>query len=442
MKFLIIVGLVILGLLTNSCNTTTLKRYSSLEESTTNNNLVKISLLPVTISEASQTVINKTAFDLSERGQAALLANKSNEQSFEILNQKFQEQQRVKSKTMDLSSKNVRITFSISRDPNFDKLNFNAFDRIENLKYTFELAPSINNDVKFTKWNKYTTEYGTLDIGTLEYNQSFTANLDVTGEVGANYSSKSLENIDDSNSTESSTTLGPKLSATGKMGYSKSQKENQSVKQRYIQLTGEFAKRKFSIHQQGNRETELAGNVSIDLTLSFPKDEIRITTFSNLFDDKLIRKEAKDVSLNLVRYFIPDLSSVTGDVVGKLSYSYSIRNIIKNANTFVEYDDKIRYINGERKEDNLVLIEKDDLKTNSYYLILGKSTLQLNNSETIQFLDFEQALEFKNWLLQTLKNSKENTSLEISNNQIAFEGISFKDTKINSKDIRIDTFKN
>lgn len=436
MKSSIKIGAIIVLLIFSGCGTT-LKRHKSLSESQTNNDLVKISMLSTSFAETSQTSSFKTVFDLSDKGQSVILSNRNNEQSTEILNQKFQQQQQGKPKTIDLTTKNVRITFSISRDVSFDKKNFNAFDRIENLKYKFELSPTATtNGIKFSKWNKYTTEYGTLDIGTLEYNQGFTANLDVTGEVGTNYSSKSTQKIDENNSTENSTTLGPKVSATGKLGYTQSQKENQTIKQRFIQLTGEFNNKSFSIHQQGNREAELAGNVSIELTINLPKDEMLIASFGNLFDSKLNRKEAKDVSLNLIRYYIPDVSKINEGIKGKLNYDFAVRHIIRGTKTFAEFDDRVRYVTGKNELDNVVLFEKDDLTT-TYYLTIDDKPLQINKETTVQFLDFTDALELKTWLFQTLTTITDGQEIEISNNKIAFEGLSIKQMKDKRSEIKI-----
>ncbi len=443
MKSSIKIGAVIVLLIMSGCGTT-LKRHTSLGKSQTNNDLVKISMLSTSFAETSQTSPFKTVFDLSDKGQSVILSNRNNEQSTEILNQKFQQQQQQgKHKTIDLTTKNVRITFSISRDVSFDKENFNAFDRIENLKYKFELSSTAtNNGIKFSKWNKYTTEYGTLDIGTLEYNQGFTANLDITGEVGANYSSKSNQKIDENNSTESSTTLGPKVSATGKLGYTQSQKENQTIKQRFIQLTGEFNNKSFSIHQQGNRETELAGNVSIELTINLPKDEMLIASFGNLFDSKLNRKETKDVSLNLIRYYIPDVSKINEGINGKLNYDFAVRHIIRGTKTFAEFDDRVCYVTGHKELDNVVLIEKDDLTTTAYYLTIDDKPLQINGETTVQFLNFTEALELKTWLFQTLTTIADGQEIEISNNKIAFEGLSIRQMKDNRSKIKIVATKN
>jgi hypothetical protein len=421
---------------------TTLKRYKCLSEGSADNNLVEIKIASTAISSSTPTPTYKTIFDLSERGQAAVLSNRTNDQVSEILNKKFLLDQPKKGKNVDLTNRNIRITFSIGRKTNYKEKGFNAYDRIEDLKYDFEIDNSIDPMVKFIKWDKYTTEYGTLDIGTLEYNRSFSASLDITGKIAANTSLKENKKIDDNNSTESSTSFGPELSGTAKTGYSNSSKENQSIKQRYIQLTGAFGERKFNIHQQGTRETELAGNVSIDLTISLPKDEAFIASLSNLFDESNLPKPSSQVKLDINRYYIPDVNKIKNDITGDLSYEYAVRHIEKKANTFAEFDDKISFITGSKKS-NQIIIKKQDLIVPIYFLKVPISNVSKElkvDGKVLQFLSYDEALEFKTWLLFSINSIPTNGDLTISNRNITFEDIKLSETTIknNMNNIIID----
>ncbi|MBC9812566.1 hypothetical protein H9Y05_08800 [Crocinitomicaceae bacterium CZZ-1] len=248
-----IIVIVILIISTISCGTT-LKRYRTLKRTVTNDTLVTVNMISSSINNSIVEEQYKTIFDLSDRGQQAILTDKTSDKIPEILNQKFQIKQSQKLKTIDLTTKKLRVTFSINRLRSFDRSTLNAYDRIEDLKYTFKLSKDIYDEVKFLKWNKYTTEYGTIDIGTLEYNQGYTADLSINGKIGASYSSADTQKVDENNSKQSSTSLGPEISVGGNFGYTQSRKENQIFKQRYIQFTGEFNDSSFSVHQQGVRE--------------------------------------------------------------------------------------------------------------------------------------------------------------------------------------------
>lgn len=421
----------------------TLKRYKCLSDGSVDNSLVEIKIASTNVSSTTPTPAYKTIFDLSEKGQAAVLAGKTNDQVSEILNKKFLLDQPKKGKNIDLTNRNIRVTFSISRKTNYNVKGFNAYDRIENLKYDFKLDNSVDPMVKFTKWDKYTTEYGTLDVGTLEYNRSFTANLDITGKIAANTSLKESKKNDENNSTESSTSFGPELSATAKTGYSNSSKENQSIKQRYIQLTGAFGERKFNIHQQGTRETELAGNVSIDFMISLPKNEAFIASLSNLFDENNMPKPSNQVKLEINRYFIPDIAKIQNDITGILSYDYAVRHIEKKANTFAEFDDRISFITGSNQS-NEIVIKRQDVIVPIYFLkipINNTSTKGLEaDNKVLHFLSYDEALEFKTWLSFSINSIPANGGLTLSNRTITFEGTRLSDATIknNINEILID----
>ncbi len=54
---------------------------------------------------------------------------------------------------------------------------------------------------------------------------------------------------------------------------------------------------------------------------------------------------------------------------------------------------------------------------------------------------YEKALEFKTWLLQTIKDLNERDTIEISGYNISFKNISTREIKLRSSDIKIDIFK-
>jgi hypothetical protein len=305
---------------------------------------------------------------------------------------------------------------------------------------------NINNEVKFTKWNKYSTEYGTLDVGTLEYTQSFSANLGLTGKSTATTSTKNTEKSGD-NTSESSASFGPELSATANTSYSNSKKENQLIKQHYIQLTGSFEERKFCIHQQGTRETELAGNVSIDLTIKLPTKELLITSFSQLFNESGLPNPSDKINLNVIRYYVPDEDLLANGVNGIIKYDFVVRHIQKGANTFPEFDDKINFILGENSS-NITLIKKEDLIVPTYFIKLSMKNnlpsltyLESGKNIVIQFINYEDAFEFKNWLINKI-HSLDN-DLTITGRIISFNGLKLSDNSVkeNLTKIEIDIYK-
>lgn len=426
----------------------TLRRYKRLKSGEVNNELVNLSTTSSKISNASQEASFKTVFDLQDRGQAALLEGKTTKESIELLNNKFLEKKTTEKSQIDLTTWDIRIVFSISRDVIYsDKKSFSAYDRIENLNYSFQLDKSLKNIVQFKEWNKYTTEYGSIDIGTLEYNESFKADFGIVGKIGASKSGKKTETTD-SEVNENSYLLGPEVSANIGTGFNNSWKENQTIKRRYIQLTGTFNENSFSIHQQGTRETELAGNVSLDLKVKLPTDEVIISAFSNLYEKNNIANIDTVVKMNLIRYVIPDVNALPSGVFGRININYAVRHIDGKARTYAEFDDVIKYITGENTH-NDTIIKKEDIIIPIYFIKLNKGETNKSltykddiSNKVIHFTSYENALNFKSWLIEYgLKNS--NNKIEISNREISFDGISISKSMMsdNAKNITIGILK-
>lgn len=407
---------------------TSMKRFKKLREGKTDNNLVSIEIFSATVASSETPTGGKTVFDLSERGQAASLDGKNNNDISELLNKKFQSDSKNKMPVVDMTTRNITVTFSIGRKPSYAAGNFSAYDRIEDLNYSFKMDnhPAVNQEVRFARWNKYVTEYGTLDIGSLEFNQGFTANLDVTGKIGASASTKSVVK-DGDNTTETGASVGPEVSATGKVGYNRSRKENQLIKQRFIQLTGTFGERQFSIHQQGTRETELAGNVSVDVTIKFPPAEVIFTNFSDLYTDKNAINGPDKVKMEHTRYKVPDITMLATGLTGQLSYSFAVRHIHKKANTFPESDDRISFITGENSK-AILLVKPEELKVPIYFIHVpvggNMKTLQYDDAgikRAISFTSYSAAAEFRSWLIYTIPSLGAN-GMKIMNKDISFEG--------------------
>lgn len=421
-------------LVTTAC-TSTLTRYKWMGKTKTDNSIVTMSVATSSVSPISESKPYKSVFDLTDEGQKAVLNAKSNDEINTFLNKKYLLEQEKKGATTDLSSRTIRVTFSIARPVSYDKKNkFTAFDRIENLKYKFTLNNGVDADMIFNKWNKYTTEYGTLDIGTLEYNQSFTANLGLGAKVGASTSGKDTKKIDENNSSERSYSIGPEISATASAGGSRSRKETQIIKDYYIQLTGTFNNKDFEIHQQGSPQTRIEGNVSAEITVKLPKQESWISSFSNLFDEAGLPNDQSKVKFEANRYFLPDGSKLTGGIYGKLDYEYAVRHVKRGRKTSYESDDHINYYTGNNTA-NVTLMKKEDLVVPTWFIKFENGTGSPPSltydiggpKNTIQFLSFEQALEFKNWLRSQIPSL---AALKISGKTISFEGLDVFDSTV------------
>ena len=92
----------------------------------------------------------------------------------------------------DFTRKELLMVFTVSRDRDYARLNdpsgrFSPADRIEYLKLTLQIPQE--NQLKFTRWNRYATEYGEINIADVSFSRSLEldaggdpAGLDVGGQ--------------------------------------------------------------------------------------------------------------------------------------------------------------------------------------------------------------------------------------------------------------------
>ena len=86
---------------------------------------------------------------------------------------------------MDYTARNLRMVFTISRARDFASLGdrsgkFSPADRIEHLKFTLEIPTEYH--LHFTGWNRYTTEYGEMEIADVSFSRSIDLDASWEGE--------------------------------------------------------------------------------------------------------------------------------------------------------------------------------------------------------------------------------------------------------------------
>ena len=425
------------------CSQSTLKRYKKIIPSKVDNDIVTMTVVSNKITApttSSSEVVHKTIFDLSTNGQQSVLNTRNLDEVEKLLNKKYQETEKEKKSYIESNLSTIRLTFSIGRNVDYKLIDdqFNAYDRIEFLQYSFKLDPKFN-EVTFDKWNKYNTEYGSLDIGSIEYNRTFTGNIDANYGVEASTNSKSINNSEDENgnkiTTEQNNNSKASAGITGKLGYTNSKKENQNIKNRYVQLSGILKKDEFEIIQQGNREIDLAGNVSIEMTVKLPIEDIYFCNFKNLFNEEDLPSPITSVKMSVKLNRIPDRNILKNGLFGTLNYNYAVRHIVKNANTIFEYDDKIQFITGKVSKANVTILSNEDVTTPIYFLSFkidnqDKSLQFFNgvNPMTIHFKSYLEAKDFRTWLINSIGGLT--SDLVISGKTIKFEDISLNGNSV------------
>ncbi len=164
-------------------------------------------------------------------------------------------------------NKDLRMIFSVSRQRNTgDKDNppgieLSPADRIEYLKITLSIPD--HQGFRFTGWNMFTTEYGTLDIADVSFSRSI--EIDASGVL-----------------TTERTASADELSAGGKS--SASRREDQEIKYRYLKLNGRINSNSVEMEEEGTRETDLTGNIMADIAIEFERFPEIITDFEGLTD--------------------------------------------------------------------------------------------------------------------------------------------------------------
>jgi hypothetical protein len=396
-----------------SCST--LKRYSSIQPSGTDNTLATIDLFGFSLSEAKQEDGNKTLWDLSADAQSQFIKilhtrYPDNEQFLKAMSFKYLEDEATPL-PYDYVNKDLRLVFSISKQRDYGKKDnisvaeLSPADRIEYLKITLRIPDEYG--VRFTCWNMFTTEYGSIDIADV----SFSRSLEIEAS-GLLLSDKKA--------------AGRELSAGGKS--SASRKEDQEIKYRYLKLNGRINNNEIEMEEEGTREIDLTGNIRADLSLEFEKFPEMITDFISLKDssgrfntpDKLIIQQSYAV--------VPRMENVKDTVFADLRMDYVFRNVINGQKTFPEWDDRVRYYNG-RVSKNIALFSPDDYVPDFYCIGTDRDSKRKdfirmssagNKEYNLIFRTYRDAGAFYEWLADYFNRAGD------SNKSVDFGGYRLK----------------
>jgi hypothetical protein len=332
MKQLAFFSILLLGsFIAHSC--TTLKRYNAAEQSGTENSLAGIDLFGFSLSSAQPENGNKTLWDLSADAQSQFIKilntrYPDNEKFLEALSFKYL----IDEKPLfpgSFINKDLRMIFSISRLHNTQEkkeppgIELSPADRIEYLKITLKLPD--HPGVRFTGWNMFTTEYGTLDIADVSFSRSI--EIDASGL----------------HTTDRKVT-GTELSAGGKS--SASRREDQEIKYRYLKLNGRIKGNSVEMEEEGTRETDLTGNIMADIAIEFEKFPEIITDFEGLTDSSGRYNVPAGIGLKYSEILVPAIEKIIDTLYADLKMDYIYRNVVRGQKTFPEWDDRVKYYSG------------------------------------------------------------------------------------------------
>ncbi len=398
--------------------------------------LVDIELFSSKISKKPTIKRTKSLWDLKGEGQAELVKtlDKRNGKEKEFLNALNNSYMKANSLIRDYTNLNLKMIFSISKLRNYAKLAeenkkdstkpvFSDADRIAYLKFVVKRLES--TPFKFVSWNKFETEYKTINIGDVTFDQNFS----FTGGINAtttDSSSNTRVTGDDTVLSSGANVLNPTLSGTA----STNTKEFQKISYRYLALNGSLTEDSIVIEQEGVREIDLAGNVVVDVTLKFDGYSTDIADFSYTKVKNEMGKVPAKVSLKLNTVKLPYYDRLQ-DLYLLLDYEYVYRHVTnrKGQKTFYEWDDRIKYYEGSKSNSTFKVLSVNDYlpefyelggywyelseksdKEEYYHLKLydeGRETAkELNTSnyvEMVQFLDWlaERTLWLRNQIDET-----------------------------------------
>ncbi len=312
---------------------TTLKRYNSVQEASTDNTLAGIDLFGFSLSESKPETGSKTLWDLSADAQSQfikILNNRypDNEKFMEAMSFEFMKNDEP-AYAVNYTNKDLRMIFSVSRSrdygnlKNFSGIKLSPADRIEYLKITLRIPDE--SPVRFTGWNMFATEYGSVEIADVTFSRNM--EIDLSGLL----------------STDRKVT-GSELSAVSKSNTSR--REDQSIKYRYLKLNGKINSNEIVMEEEGTREIDLTGNITADISMEFKECPEMITEFIGLKDSSGKFIQSDRLKLKFSDVIIPAIENIKDTLFAEVKMDYVLRNVVKGQKTFPEWDDRVKYYNG------------------------------------------------------------------------------------------------
>jgi len=347
---------------------------NSLMDSVLSIELVKVGVYCYPIKEKSND--DKNMFNLSERGQEAYIraiSRKENESQgiIDNLSTSFTE----KEKPLKVENKTKfkrRVVIAVQNQ------SVLPADRITKFSIELELNPKVG--IKYTTWNKITSQFQTIDIAKVDFSKgdSFT----LSPELGAATFSASV----------------------GSYSSQKSISEEMNLKQRYVVLSGTLSDNKASLYQEGIEGIDLTGNIIADIEIEITNAVNKLLfSFDNLYNKNGKTNNKDSIKLNQKRIKVPN---ITSDIKINTLYNYTIRAVKqgKGDDTYLESDDEATYNKScNVSSGEAIIIPLDELKTPTWCICYDSNPLLIQpkgyeTKITMEFASYEDAEAYFLWL--------------------------------------------
>jgi hypothetical protein len=430
------------------------RRFKSHQNYWVNNDDVKkyvnVSAETYNISEITKSpTATKDLFTLTPEGQAELikaLAAKTNNVDDLItgLTKKLSSDatSTVRVKVFPITI-NKSIVFSVDRRwvsegyiP--DGRIFNRIaDRLLNLEMSVNLPSS--SLLKFNSWDKFVTDWVTVDLGKVTSSQQWSATANVNASL--------TEKITNTNKLNTEQSLGTKsgkadISQTETTGSEKKTNDgtevnetsstlgpsaNLNITDKYetslnlllsrMKLSGTLSKEKMTLRQEGAFGVDLSGNTSISVEYIYNGEyatPISVFKIPNYYTTGTAIPAAT-ITKNKIMWIFPNISStVTGTIQYKYLYRYvrkwSKKHIPEARQRVYNYYGEVGY--GDSKDDGYIppisfdLIKAEDLKPVTYRVGTGSGlAFQYLNWDN-EIINFETAIEAANFMEYIINLSK------------------------------------
>jgi hypothetical protein len=291
-------------------------------------------------------------------------------------------------------------------------------DRITKLTVKIKLNTNITG-LKILTFDKITTEYQTVDLGTINQANAFSATASAsygltgpTGSTAGGTTSNTTTSPDGSSvvtttPVTTTSTTGPTLGASLGATYSNTTTEQVDLKNRYVALTGYIDGDYLVFEEESVSGVNLTGNIISDIKFEFSGKES-----TNAYSVSNLEKAGAPISSDKIKVKVVPVFETT--LVGALQlpveYSFTVRHIIneKGQRTISEADDEIGYYKDKKNvATNMTLVSNKELSVKKWEIGDGVNALNIGDkisgiTGVMYFTSYDSCLSFYKWLKKSV----------------------------------------